>query len=131
MPIDTSEARGHRQATFVTELPGVGESIHVSLLYVFDDPDRAETTAPRQISGGSAAFKRLQESGIGIEQLARTGKPAEEIVRTAEEIDADQIVLGGRKQSPSRSAVFGSVTQSVIRSTERPVTVTGGEMAET
>ncbi|QSG01520.1 universal stress protein [Natranaeroarchaeum sulfidigenes] len=131
MPIDTSESRGRKQAAFVTALPGASESIHVSLLYVFDDENKAETTAPRQLSGGNAAFKRLREANVGIEQVSRIGKPAEQIVSVAEELDADLLVLGGRKHSPGRSALFGSVTQSVIRQTERPVTVTGGEAAET
>lgn len=131
MPIDTSEARGRKQATFVAGLPGASESIHVDLLYVFDDADRAETTAPRQLSGGSAAFKHLREADVSIEQVSRVGKPAEQIVGVAEEHDADLLVLGGRKRPPGRSVLFGSVTQSVLRQTERPVVVTGGDAAET
>ncbi len=131
MPIDTSESRGQKQAAFIAGLPRASESVHVSMLHVFEDEDRAETTAPRQLSGGNAAFKNLREVGVGIEQVSRVGKPAERIVDVADELDADLLVLGGRKQSPGRSALFGSVTQSVIRQTERPVTVTGGEAAET
>lgn len=40
MPIDTTESRGRKQAAFVTGHPETSESIHVSMLYVFDDSKR-------------------------------------------------------------------------------------------
>ena len=65
---------------------------------------------------------------MGFETSVReTGNPpAEGIVTLAEDVDADQIVTGGRKRSPAGKAIFGSVTQSVLLDTDRPVTVTGG-----
>jgi hypothetical protein len=58
--------------------------------------------------------------------MSRHGDPPEEIIRAAEEVDADRILLGGRKRSPLGSLLFGSVTQEVMLDTTRPVVVTGG-----
>lgn len=50
---------------------------------------------------------------------------AEAILAAADEIDADQIIVGGRKRSPLGSVLFGSISQAVILDARRPVTVTG------
>lgn len=127
MPVDSSEARGAAQAKAVEALPSASEEVLVTLLYAFEDDDREGETAPRQIPGGSVAYDRLQEAGIPVEQVSRVGDPAAEILDVAEEIDADHVVLGGRKRSPARSLLFGSVTQAVLLDADRPVSVTGGE----
>jgi nucleotide-binding universal stress UspA family protein len=127
MPIDSSERRGAAQAAAVEALPNADESVRVTLLYVFEDGDRERETSPRQVPGGRVAHDRLQEAGIAVEQVSRTGDPAAEILAVAEEVDADGIVLGGRKRSPARSLLFGSVTQAVLLDADRPVSVTGGE----
>ncbi|QSG14704.1 universal stress protein [Halapricum desulfuricans] len=125
MPIDGSESRGEAQAEAVIGLPNATESVTVTLLYVFDDADQMETTAPDELDGGRVAATRLQDAGIAVEQSSRVGDPATEILAAADELDADQIVLGGRKRSPVGAILFGSVSQSVIVDADRPVTITG------
>ena len=127
MPIDSSEPRGTVQAETVEALPNASEAVTVTLLYAFDDEDREAETAPRQIPGGRVAYDRLQEARIPVEQVSRVGDPATTILEVAKETDADHIVLGGRKRSPARSLLFGSVTQAVLLDADRPVSVTGGE----
>lgn len=127
MPIDSSQSRGGAQAETVKALPNAVDDVQVTLLYVFDDKDREEETSPRQISGGNAAYNRLRDAEIPVKQVSRVGDPATEILDTADEIDADLIVAGGRKRSPLGSLLFGSVTQAVVLDAERPVTITGGE----
>ena len=141
MPVDSSESRGRAQAAAVAELPAADEAVEVTLLYVFAEDvsmseasleraeggQREEDTSPEQIVGGRAAATVLGEAGVSVDQLSRFGDPATEILAAAEDIDADCIVLGGRKRSPGESLVFGSVSQVVLLEADRPVTITGGE----
>ncbi|WP_280535932.1 universal stress protein [Halopenitus sp. POP-27] len=53
--------------------------------------------------------------------VGRIGNPAQELVSYTNSIDARYLVVGGRKQTPIGKALFGSVTQSVLLSTEIPV----------
>lgn len=138
MPVDSSESRGSSQADAVLAMPASAERIEVTIMYAFhedismseasiDPGEELEETHPEQILGGRAAANRLTDGGVTVEQLSRYGDPAAEILAAAEDIGADCIVLGGRKRSPSRSLVFGSVSQSVLLDADRPVMITGGE----
>lgn len=51
----------------------------------------------------------------------RVGEPVEEVLADAERLDARYLVVGGRKRTPVGKAVFGSMTQSVLLSADRPV----------
>lgn len=51
----------------------------------------------------------------------RVGDPAEEILKEAERRDARYLLIGGRKRTPVGKAVFGSITQSVLLESNRPV----------
>jgi len=49
------------------------------------------------------------------------GDPANTIPDIADELDPRYVVVGGRKRSLARQALFGSVSQAVIRNVEQPV----------
>jgi nucleotide-binding universal stress UspA family protein len=125
VPIDTDEDRAVAQARAVQNLPGARGDIAVTLLHVIKDAEGPVSTTPDQTPAGRAALETLREAGIGADQMSRGGDPAEEIVQIAREIEADAVVLGGRKRSPLGSLLFGSVTQAVILDADRPVMVTG------
>lgn len=65
---------------------------------------------------------RLEEAGVAVEIRAAVGDRAEEIVQLAEDIDADTLIVGGRKRSPTGKAVFGSTAQKVLMNAPCPVT---------
>lgn len=48
------------------------------------------------------------------EIVGLAGNPADKIIQYSEKIDADYIVMSGRKKSPTGKALFGSVLQSVL-----------------
>lgn len=125
VPIDDSEARTKAQVEAVSSLPDADGSIEVTLLRVFPDREMAESTSVTQLLTGREAEGDLVANGISVETTSSHGDPAEEILSAADEIDADLIVLGGRKRSPLGSLLFGSVSQAVMLDAVRPVAITG------
>jgi nucleotide-binding universal stress UspA family protein len=129
LPLDASEARAVAQVETVSSLPDASESVEVMLLHVFDDRETAETTSVVQLPSGSMAQDSLRTNRISVDTMTRYGDPAEQILEAADEVDADMIVLGGRKRSPLGSFLFGSVSQAVTLDATRPVVITGGAEA--
>jgi len=64
---------------------------------------------------------KLKETGLTVELRVELGDPSEEIVKVAEEIEADMIVIGVRGVSKWRKILLGSVSEDVIGKTEIPV----------
>ena len=69
----------------------------------------------------------LEDAGIEYAVHGRVGDHAEKIVGLATELDADRVVVGGRRRSPSGKAVFGSVAQDVMLEAPCPVTFVKGD----
>lgn len=63
----------------------------------------------------------LERAGVEVTNRLERGDPTERILSVAEEIDADSILMCGRKRTPAGKAVFGSTAQSVLLQAERPV----------
>ncbi|ARS90719.1 universal stress protein [Natrarchaeobaculum aegyptiacum] len=132
-PVDTNEDRALAQADYITSLPNASEDVEAYLLFVFtedseDLPKEFEQfKSASRISSVRRASERLEEAGVDVHVLEDSGDTESDIIDEAEEYDVDSIVLGGRKRSPVGKAVFGSVTQSVILSSDRPVVVTGSK----
>ncbi|MCJ7499970.1 universal stress protein [bacterium] len=53
----------------------------------------------------------------------RKGKPPEEILQIAEELDVDMIVIGSHGRTGLERAIFGSVAEKVTRLAQVPVLV--------
>lgn len=134
--VDPDRDRAKNAAETVVGLPGDATDVDVVILNVFKEFDVTgegtvnsaelydETELPASVT---VVEERLTEAGIDSTTRRAHGDPAEQILAVADEIDADTIVMGGRKRSPAGKVLFGSVTQSVLLSTERPVTVVMGE----
>ena len=59
--------------------------------------------------------------GVPVQCAVRFGVPAEEIVREAEDANADLIVMATRRRTGVRRLLQGSVAETVERTTTRPV----------
>jgi nucleotide-binding universal stress UspA family protein len=74
---------------------------------------------------GREQLADIAEQGekLGIEVITRSchGDPTDELVAYADDIDADLIVLGQQGQSNRGKNHIGSVTDRVLRSTDREV----------
>ncbi|WP_053946813.1 universal stress protein [Halolamina sediminis] len=67
--------------------------------------------------------KRASDAGIDCVDALRHGRPSNVIVDYAGETDADLLVLGTKRRPDEYRALLGSVTDRVLRLTERPVLV--------
>jgi len=65
---------------------------------------------------------RLDDAGIGYSVLGAVGDHGTEVVSLAEDANADLVIVGGSKRSPTGKAVFGSVAQEVMLNAPCPVT---------
>ena len=73
---------------------------------------------------------------VETRQFVRGNEPHEDLFRLAEEVEADELVVGIRQRSRTSKVIFGSTAQRVLRESDRPVvavplsTVGGGADAE-
>ncbi len=68
-------------------------------------------------------YERMVKHAQTVLTEVRIGKPAEEIVESAEEHDVNLILMPSRSTVGLKSLVFGSVTLGVLGLTARPVLV--------
>lgn len=94
--------------------------------YDAESPPDADAVARRStaVRRVIAAFgARVRAPGFPFEVHGVLGEdPGRAITAYAEGIDADHLVVGGRRRSPVGKVVFGSTAQSVIAAAPCPVT---------
>jgi nucleotide-binding universal stress UspA family protein len=85
--------------------------------------DEGETVPLEEVRsmGETIASEALDRTNVEGNPVGLVGDPADEIIDYADRNNASYIVVGGRKRSPVGKALFGSVTQSVLLNTSRPV----------
>lgn len=127
MPVDMTEDRVMRQAEYVTGRPMPMAEVAVRVLYVFprEDASHSDTQGFETNGAAVAAADELEEAGATVERVVETGTVSRQIIEHAEDMDADEILMGGRKRSGVSKVLLGSTASDVIHSTERPVIITG------
>ena len=121
--VDTNEDRAETLVNNVLTLPDPAEHVQVTVFHCFTD--NPEGTSVGQLKSVRGVVDRLEDAGVDHTLMEASGDPVTEIVKMADELDVDAIYISGRKKSPAGKVLFGSVTQGVALSTERPVVICG------
>ncbi|MDL5363388.1 universal stress protein [Halalkalicoccus sp. NIPERK01] len=105
----------------------------LALIHVIEETEytrivEKQSTA-RETGTGSVEDTAAAQAAEGLDEvmsvdydvIGRVGNPGKKVVEYAAEVDARYLVIGGRARSPVGKALFGSVAQSILLNTERPV----------
>ena len=68
--------------------------------------------------------EKFRDMTPNLETMARAVAPADQIIRAADEVEADLIVVGGRGKGAVEAIVLGSVAYRVLHHAPCPVLVT-------
>jgi nucleotide-binding universal stress UspA family protein len=100
------------------------DAVHVINSLVGGDATSAEDVRDGE-DALNAARTRLAGTGADVEthQFVRGNEPHEDLLRYADELDADELVIGVRKRNPTAKVVFGSTAQRVLLNARVPVRV--------
>ncbi|WP_251328471.1 universal stress protein [Haloplanus pelagicus] len=126
VPVGKNDDQARKQASYVASLPCAAEEIAVTLVHALTGSEKdvdVTMQQPDRVKSVRAAREVLEEADVDVETQGLTSPPAEGIVTLAEDGGFDEIVLAGRKRSPAKKAILGSVTQSVVLNATQPVTV--------
>lgn len=93
---------------------------HASITLLNASDESLRDYYPSQFESDRAAMERLLAAEnppeIQVNITQRDGSPSEAILRVADEVRADLIVMGTHGRKGIRRAVLGSVTEAVVRS---------------
>jgi len=134
LAIDGAEDRTKRAVSAVTDLPEADTEVNVTILNVFEEFDAVDDSGGRVNSSDlfenydppssvELAQDLLDQHNIEWTFKKEHGDPAEIILNTATNVDADAIVMAPGSRSPVGKVLFGSVTQGVLLDANQPVIV--------
>lgn len=134
LAVDSDKERALAGVDSIVSLPDAPQSLHVTIINVQENvavADEASIVSSEDWYdekdfplSAEKSKEKLERNNISVEMRREHGDPTEQIINVSEEIDADRIVVSGRKRSPTGKVLFGSITQSVLLESDIPVTVT-------
>lgn len=90
--------------------------------------DEGSEATPEAVAKRHAPLRNMREEienaglSVGVHGSLTDDDESEKIVEIADLVEADLIVVGGQKRSPTGKAVFGSTAQKVMMNAPCPVT---------
>jgi nucleotide-binding universal stress UspA family protein len=106
--VHTRETLSGERAALSTLLPGTTSALL----------DLAQHSADDYLQG---PMTQLENAGVAVTTRVQRGEPAQVIARTAEEIDADLIILGTHGKAGMDAFWEGSITPKIARQTPVPM----------
>ena len=125
VPLNGGIDRAKRQASYVATLPCADSEIEAVLAHTMDKEERSVDEDMQQadrIDTVRRAKETLSDAGVSTKTQTLSSPPKDGIISLAESESIDEIVMGGRKRSPTGKAVFGSTAQHVMLNSPSPVT---------
>jgi len=116
--VESSEPLAEYLATVVDEDDTV---------YVVNSLLGGDNTTGEAIRNGEEAIEAVADAladrrvAVETHQLVRGNEPVEDLLTFADEVDADEFVVGIRKRTPVGKVVFGSTGQNLLLGADRPV----------
>ena len=107
-------------ATFLNDIAEPGDRVEVVNVLTNSDVDAAEA-GEEALTAFENGFE--VDAELRCRQLNRGRSPAEEMVEVADNVEADRLVTGLRQHSRTERIISGSVSQSLIKRVDRPVTL--------
>jgi nucleotide-binding universal stress UspA family protein len=98
--------------------PHLGSSFGMTADWAYFDKPPDEILAAQEKAGKEAvekAQRQLKQPGLGVKATFTKGNVAEEIIRIAEQLRADLVVLGSRGLTGDKRLPLGSISQKVVR----------------
>ena len=97
-------------------------------VYAVNSQRGGDNTSSEAVADGKAALEVVSDrlgDQVSVEtyQIIRGNSPAKDIFDIAEEVDADELVIGVRKRSQTDRLIFGSVAQDIMRQSDYPMRV--------
>ncbi len=138
-PAPESDARVHRVLVGVDFSPASERAVRLALsligstgtLWLVHVRKRGEHAEDPQLLRGQLRRMvpaRVERSGVTVDaQVVESSDPADALCKCAEQADADLICLGTRGRSGLTGTLMGSVSQSLVASSKRPVLLVKAE----
>lgn len=92
-------------------------------VYAVNSLRGGDRTGAEDVRAGTEALDAIEECvpNADSHQLVRGNSPQEDLLAFADDHDADELVIGIRKHSPTGKLLFGSTAQDLLLSTTYPV----------
>lgn len=119
--LDYARAMAERTESELVVMTVIEDTFPYPELFAWDHPDEEFYKFMRQKA--MAHFDQVLGEDSSARRVVVRGRPAEEIVAVADQVEADVIILAKHGSSGLRTALMGSTTESVVRGSHRPVLV--------